>query len=96
MQSRPIPGSLAPIFALFAAALLFGALEARADLAYSVDAASPSFPAVSNSDVLSRPFYGVPPPAVVFPAAALGRAGAPADEIDAFTYGGGAGSDARR
>jgi len=88
MQSRPIPGSLAPIFALFAAALLFGALEARADLAYSVDVASPSFPAVSNSDVLSRPFYGVPPPAVVFPAAALGLAGAPADEIDAFTYGG--------
>jgi hypothetical protein len=76
------------VCALVAGTLLLGAATGRADLAYSIDVGSPSFGAVSNSDVLSRPFGGAAPPGVLFPAVALGLAGAPADEIDAMTFGG--------
>jgi hypothetical protein len=55
---------------------------------YSIDAASPSAAAVSNSDLLTRPAGGAPPPGVALPALALGLAGAPSDEHDALLWGG--------
>jgi hypothetical protein len=70
------------------AALVLAAPELRAQVAYSIDAASPSAGVVSNSAVLTRSLGGVPPPAVAVPAPALGLAGGPADELDAISYGG--------
>jgi hypothetical protein len=83
-----MPRSRSALCSIFAAALALGAGPARAELAYSIDGASPSFPAVSNSDLVDRPAGGGGPPAVTLPAAALGLAGGAADELDALTFGG--------
>src|SRR5262245_10671879 len=74
--------------ALVGGAALASASEVRAQVAYSITAASPSFPGVSNSAVLTRPVGGLAPPAVAVPPAALALAGAPGDELDAISYGG--------